>query len=334
MRRIALGRTGIETSRLGFGCASLGSRVGAAEGLRAIEAAFEKGVTWLDLAPAYGRGEAEPIAAQFLKGRRDRVQVATKVGLAPPRAGGRLASLVMPVARRAVGALPSLRAALRRTGIQSNQALSLTPALLQTSLESSLRRLETDYLDIYALHNATAADLARDDLLRALEDIVSSGKARAIAVASDEKAAQATLAGGPVSVVQIPLPPPGAFSVLPEIRAAGLGIIVHSVFGLEADGASELHRLKADPALQAKVATITGTSDLQVALARLRFSRALASVPEGVVLVSMFSERSRRENLSMVDLEEKGEAVELTDCVSRKRVRSPHVIGSVRSCLP
>ena len=88
MRRVTLGTTGIETSCLGFGCASLGSRVGEAPGLRALEAAFDAGVTWLDLAPLYGGGRAEEIAGRFLKGRRDAVQICSKVGLAPGGAGG------------------------------------------------------------------------------------------------------------------------------------------------------------------------------------------------------------------------------------------------------
>ena len=52
MRRVTLAGTGLESSCLGFGCASLGSRVAAAEGARALAAAFEQGVDWLDLAPA------------------------------------------------------------------------------------------------------------------------------------------------------------------------------------------------------------------------------------------------------------------------------------------
>ena len=90
MRRVTLGATGIETSVLGFGAAGLGSRVGAEEGARALAEAFDGGVTWLDLAPVYGGGEAEAIAAPFLARHREAVQVATKAGLALGRghAGG------------------------------------------------------------------------------------------------------------------------------------------------------------------------------------------------------------------------------------------------------
>src|SRR5215472_15205928 len=85
MRRVELPGTGIETSCLGFGCASLGSRVSARQGLFALARAHEAGVSWFDIAPAYGAGEAEAIFSRFLAGRRERLSILTKVGLAPPR---------------------------------------------------------------------------------------------------------------------------------------------------------------------------------------------------------------------------------------------------------
>jgi aryl-alcohol dehydrogenase-like predicted oxidoreductase len=149
MRRVTLGDTGIETSCLGFGCASLGSRVGEAAGLRALEAACDAGVSWFDLAPLYGAGRAEEIAGRFLKGRsRDAVQICSKVGLAPGVAAGGLKAALLPAARAAVQAVPALRGLLRRSGVQPAQALPLTPALLTGSLEASLRRLGTDHLDL------------------------------------------------------------------------------------------------------------------------------------------------------------------------------------------
>ena len=57
-------------SRIGFGCASLGSRIDSRSGLRALSDAFDRGVNWFDLAPSYGNGQAEAIFSQFLEGRR------------------------------------------------------------------------------------------------------------------------------------------------------------------------------------------------------------------------------------------------------------------------
>ena len=128
MRRVTLGQTGIETSCLGFGCASLGSRVGEEAGLRALAAAHDAGVTWFDLAPLYGAGRAEEVAGRFLKGRpRASVQICSKVGLAPGVRPHGLKAALMPLARAAVQAVPSLRGILRRGGAQPAQALPLTP---------------------------------------------------------------------------------------------------------------------------------------------------------------------------------------------------------------
>ena len=103
MRRVVLGETGIETSALGFGCASLGSRVDAREGARALAAAHEGGVTWFDLAPVYGGGRAEAIAAPFLQAHRACEQICTKAGLA--LAGGSvLRRALAPLARQALDA--------------------------------------------------------------------------------------------------------------------------------------------------------------------------------------------------------------------------------------
>ena len=114
MRRVILGGTGIETSALGFGCASLGTRAGAAAGRRALEEAHAAGVTWFDLAPVYGGGAAEAIAAPFLKAHRDTVQVATKAGLALGAGAGGGAQAAADAARpRRAGAG---RAAARRAG--------------------------------------------------------------------------------------------------------------------------------------------------------------------------------------------------------------------------
>jgi aryl-alcohol dehydrogenase-like predicted oxidoreductase len=297
MRRVSLGTTGIETSCLGFGCASLGSRVGEAAGLRALEAAFDAGVTWLDLAPLYGAGRAEAIAGRFLKGRRDAVQVCSKVGLAP--AGGGARAALMPAARAAVRAVPALRALLRRARAQPAQPLPLTPELLTGSIETSLRRLDTDHLDLYALHGVSAAALT-EPVLRALEAIRTAGKARAVAVAGDAAAGLAAIGlGAPFGVVQAPLPPPGEPDpLLPAAAAAGFGVVLHSVFGVEGSLAAMKARAAADPGFRA---ALTGAGDLDRALARRLLERAFARNPDGVVLVSMFSPASRAENLAVAE---------------------------------
>jgi len=291
LRRVILGETGIETSCLGFGCASLGSRVPAEAGARALAAAIEAGVTWLDLAPVYGGGRAEEIAAGVIRGRRDRLQIATKVGLGlAGGAGGGLRRAVMPFARRAAHLMGGgVAARLRGAAPKANSRLPLTPDLLAGSLEASLVRLGTDHVDLFALHGVSAAEVGREEILRALEDLRASGKTRAVAVAGDASAAAAALAF-PYGVLQLPLPAPGdtdGTRLLARARAAGRGLVTHSVFGPGGP----------DPALRARVAAAAGVPADGDGPARVLMARAFALNPEGVVLVSMFSDRSRAANL-------------------------------------
>ena len=298
MRRVTLGASGIETSCLGFGCASLGSRVAAGPGARALAAALDAGVSWIDLAPLYGGGRAEEIAGEVLKGRRDRVQICTKVGLEPGSPPRGLKAALLPAARVAVAAVPALRGVLRRGGAQPARRLPLAPGLLAGSLEASLRRLGTDHVDLYALHDPDPAALADPGVLRALEAILASGKARAVAVAGDAAAGAAAVAqGAPFSVVQAALPPPGeGDGLLAAAAAAGFGRIAHSVFGVSGSLAALRARAAADPALAAALAG-DGEGAGGDVLARRMLERAFARVPDGVVLVSMLSPGSLARNL-------------------------------------
>jgi aryl-alcohol dehydrogenase-like predicted oxidoreductase len=310
MRRITLGTTGIETSALGLGCASFGSRIAPEAAARAMAAALEAGVTWLDLAPVYGGGQAEAIAARVLAGRREETQICTKVGLRlAGGAGGGLRAALMPLARRATAKLGPIGARLRRAAPAANARLPLTPELLRETLEASLRRLGTDRVELYALHAPAVGDLGRDEIQRTLEDLRAAGKARAIGVAGDAAVAAAAVAlGAPFDVVQMPSPAPvpGAdvdaaaaalAAALAAARAAGRGTITHSVLG---DAAETLRRAAAaDPALAARLATAAADGagqGWQAALPGLLLDRAFALNPEGVVLVSMGSPASLAAN--------------------------------------
>jgi aryl-alcohol dehydrogenase-like predicted oxidoreductase len=304
MRRITLGATGIETSALGLGCASFGSRIAPEAAARAMAAALEAGVTWLDLAPVYGGGQAEAIAARVLAGRREEAQICTKVGLRLAGGpGGGLRAALMPLARRFVAGLGPLGARLRRAAPAANVRLPLTPDLLRETLEASLRRLGTDRVELYALHAPAPEDLGRDEILRTLEDLRAAGKARAIGVAGDAAAAAAAVAlGAPFDVVQLPSPAPeaapGPAAALAAARAAGLGTITHSVLG---DATETLRRAAAaDPALAARLAAAAdqgaGQGGWRAALPALLLDRAFALNPAGIVLVSMGSPASLAAN--------------------------------------
>ena len=201
----------------------------------------------------------------------------------------------MPLARAAVGAVPSLRGVLRRGGAQPAAALPLTPALLTGTIEESLRRLGTDHLDLYALHGVAArgADRrGRSAPSRTSAPPARPGRWRWRATRAAGLAAIAT--GAPFGVVQAATPAPGRAPTrsCPRRRAAGFGVVLHSVFGIDGSLAALKARAAADPAFRAAVTGGAGDLDRRRSPRRL-LARALALNPDGVVLVSMFSERSR-----------------------------------------
>src|SRR5689334_14528424 len=85
MRRIPVANLENGASIVGMGCASLGSRVGRHDGLKALNRALEVGITWFDVAPSYGDAEAENIIGKFAQGKRSKIQICTKVGILPAR---------------------------------------------------------------------------------------------------------------------------------------------------------------------------------------------------------------------------------------------------------
>jgi len=190
-------------SRLGFGAASLGSRVGAGQGLRALHEAYDAGVNWFDLAPSYGDGEAEVIFARFAAGRRDGLYICTKVGRTVGRASP-AARLLRPLARRVVAAAPALRPLAAR-GRPGAEFRALSAASIQDSLEASLSRLRVEQVDVLALHDPPLEDMLREDVQRTLENLRTSGKARGIGFAgASATALECARLGLAFDVFQVP----------------------------------------------------------------------------------------------------------------------------------
>ena len=293
MDHVTLHSLDAPASALGMGCASLGSRVGAKAARAALDRAFEAGVTWYDLAPAYGAGQAEEIFAGFAKDKRDRIQICTKVGLLPPKPS-MLKRMLMPIARPIAGAIKPIRAAIKGSGLTANRAVTLTSDLLVSSLDQSLIRLNTDRIDVYALHNVRPEDLQNDALLRTLEDIKTSGKARAIATASSHAAAAAGIATKHIDVVQMAHPdlPEG---LIATAQARKIDTITHSVFGV----AGSLKTLEAK--LDSQTRATLHDMGFETA-ADLLLARARATNPAGITLCSMMSPRSLNANIRAAHL--------------------------------
>lgn len=143
----SLGRTGVKVSPLCLGCMMWGARTQEEESIRIVHRALDAGINFLDTANVYTRGVSETITGKAIKasGKRDRIVLATKVH----------------------GAMadddPNMRGNSRRHIIQQ--------------CEASLKRLQTEWIDLYQIHRPMS-DIPLDETLRALDDLVRSGKVR------------------------------------------------------------------------------------------------------------------------------------------------------------
>jgi aryl-alcohol dehydrogenase-like predicted oxidoreductase len=143
-----LGRTGIKVSPYALGAMMLGGTFNPDhdDSVRIIHKALDAGINFVDTADAYSHGESEEIVGQALKGRRDNVVLATKLHLP-------------------MGDDPNQRGNSRRW--------------IMTEVENSLRRLQTDHIDLYQVHRPDP-DTDVEETLSALSDLIHSGKVRVI----------------------------------------------------------------------------------------------------------------------------------------------------------
>ena len=140
MRTRALGP--LEVSVVGLGCNNFGRRVDQERTLAVVDAALEAGVVFFDTAESYGGGQSEAFLGHALRGRRERVVLATKFG------GGDTG--------RGKGA----------------------PAEIRRALEGSLERLQTDFVDLYQ-HHQEDSETPLAETIGALDELVREGKVRA-----------------------------------------------------------------------------------------------------------------------------------------------------------
>ena len=171
--------------RLGFGCAGLMRSASGRRRQRLLGEAFEQGIRHFDVARMYGLGAAERELGRFARRRRERITIATKFGIDASGPAARLARLQAP-ARAAVARLPALRAGLKRRDHAFQRPRSYDAALARESLETSLRALGTDYVDIFFIHDPRPRDqVEMTELGQALEELRRAGYLRAWGVAGE-----------------------------------------------------------------------------------------------------------------------------------------------------
>lgn len=216
-----LAGTDLDVSRIGFGTAALGRSLSRHERARVVETAHACGITHFDTAPLYGAGAAEDALGAFASRHRDRLTIATKVGIQPP-------PLVRLVAARLV----------RRPA--PGHGGQFRPDEMRRSLHGSLRRLRTSYVDLLLLHEVEA-QAVDDELLAALDDVVRLGEARYVGIATTWRESAALLARDrafPAVVQSSAEPEPPVLE--------GRGLILHSAVAGRTGSPPELLRALAE----------------------------------------------------------------------------------------
>ena len=287
-----------ETTRLGYGCSSIMGALNRTESLRLLEAAYDAGIRHFDVAPMYGYGEAESCLGEF-RARHADVTITTKYGIAPPKRGG-----LLRTARRVVGPVLQRIPALKRRLVRAAGAVAapaeksrFSAEEARASLENSLRALRANFIDVWLLHEAEAADLTDDALLRFLEDSVAQGAIGAFGVGSDSAKLPALLRDRPAycRVVQ------HDWSILDPIEPQTTAFHIHH--RALTDRLQTIHDdLIRDKPRCVRWSEITGR-DLarREDLAALMLKAALVLHPNTILLVSSKSPAHIRENVRVAE---------------------------------
>ena len=154
MEYATVGGTDIRVSRIGLGTWAIGGSWGGRDddaAIATIDRALEQGVNLIDTAPGYGQGHAEELVGRALAGRRDRAIVATKVGL--------------------------------EWDAHGEMYRNASAERIKKEIEDSLRRLQTDYIDIYQVHWPDPST-AMEETATAMQALLEAGKIRAIGVSN------------------------------------------------------------------------------------------------------------------------------------------------------
>ncbi|GAA4306862.1 aldo/keto reductase [Compostibacter hankyongensis] len=148
MKTRILGNSGLEVSALGLGCMGLSFAYGPAaekrEAIKLLRGAFDAGVTFFDTAEAYGPFENEKLLGEALAPFRDKVIIATKFGFKEGKA---------------------------------NMGMDSRPENIRSVADASLKRLKTDYIDLFYQHRVDP-DVPVEDVAGAVQDLIKAGKIR------------------------------------------------------------------------------------------------------------------------------------------------------------
>lgn len=180
MRKREVGQTGLSVSVIGLGCSrfgSVGSGVSDRQAVALISHAWEIGITLFDTASIYGQGDSERLLGEALRGKRDQVVLISKAGYELSAVGGLIARHGKPLVRR----LAARSGLVRKSTARARSTLTrhnFDPNSVRRSLDASLGRLKSDYVDIYLLHSLPAEEMACSSVFEVLETAKHRGQVR------------------------------------------------------------------------------------------------------------------------------------------------------------
>ena len=300
-------------SEIGFGGSRIGGvfadKNGTKEALTVLRKALDAGITFYDTADMYAQGESESLIGAAFRECRDRVIIATKGGYCLP-ARRHLIKRIKPFVRPIIQALGIKRARMP-AGMSGALSQDFSPTYLTKALEASLKRLKTDYVDLYQLHSPGAGFMqsnAFGEALQTLDKLKAQGKLRFYGIATEvPEDAPFCLAAPGISSVQLGF---GLLDLealdqgtLATASTRGLAVIARGCFagGQLKHDLDEIQLKATTPKWQRILALRSfsedrGRSALDIAL---QFCRNTSAV--SVTLLGMRVESHLRDNLRYLD---------------------------------
>ena len=215
MESRTLGATGIEVSALALGTWELGGLwwgpVDANDGVALLRRALELGVTTYDASDQYGNGRSEVILGEAFRERRGEAVLATKVGYLVGIDGAQML--------------------FQQRNVPQPQCFE--PWYIRHECELSLRRLQTDYIDVYLLHDPPVDVVAREEPWETLRELKQAGKVRSIGLSSSVAACLEAAQRGYAEVVEVSysaLLQEAAIDLFPLCAERGVGVLARSPF--------------------------------------------------------------------------------------------------------
>ncbi len=313
MQNRKFGKTKLQTSVMGLGAAPIGSRTGREESLKTLNEALDLGITFYDTAPSYGQGSSEEIIGEAFEKKRDQVIITTKVGsvITPTL---QLAAKFKPLLRSLLHKLPGVRQMAQKSiqGFVQSQTKTdnYESSYINQSVEASLKRLRSDYIDVLLLHSPPDEVIERGEVFDGLKSLVKQGKVRYYGLSAGSLESALMCLKHPefgISALQVTLnlfEQEAIDELIPLAKQQGVAIIAREPFAhgklipppTNTEGLSYLGPLQSDD----RFAFLTQNGTRTITQAALQFVMQTEGV--SVVLAGMSKANHVRENVAALDV--------------------------------